>query len=297
MNNTEYKLSQAQEIFKNVAFHIVAKEISTKETHSMVLEGLEILSDIEKSIKTENTKENQCNQNENNEIKKVQSRLKLWAKSERQGQINVRILNAFLGLKQTKDGCITVDDIQNELPSTNIQSNLQQMTNIAEKNHGKIFEQNVNCIEIWDPVCLFVSEYEKTIKIYSNSFHLTAYANMTKQKAIEIVNNHLQEQSLNEENTNISKINDTRDVWWFTIPPERFSNDLHLLLKKTNGLIWLKISANTIRPQDVFRLRADVDKIDLEISSDNGLNNYMVDIKKSDGIGYNFKQHIEHEFN
>jgi hypothetical protein len=49
-------------------------------------------------------------------------------KSERQGQINVRILNAFLGLKQTKDGCITVDDIQNELPSTNIQSNLQQMT-------------------------------------------------------------------------------------------------------------------------------------------------------------------------
>jgi hypothetical protein len=83
MNNTEYKLSQAQEIFKNVAFHIVAKEISTKETHSMVLEGLEILSDIEKSIKTENIKENQCNQNENNEIKKVQSRLKLWAKSER----------------------------------------------------------------------------------------------------------------------------------------------------------------------------------------------------------------------
>jgi hypothetical protein len=32
MNNTEYKLSQAQEIFKNVAFHIVAKEISIKET-------------------------------------------------------------------------------------------------------------------------------------------------------------------------------------------------------------------------------------------------------------------------
>jgi hypothetical protein len=55
------------------------------------------------------------------------------------------------------------------------------------------------------------------------------------------------------------------------------------LLKKTNGLIWLKISANTIRPQDVFRLRADADKIDLEISSDNGLNNYMVDIK-SGGI-------------
>jgi hypothetical protein len=55
---------------------------------------------------------------------------------------------------------------------------------------------------------------------------------------------------------------------------------LHLLLKKTNGFIWLKISANTfIKPQDIFKLRTnvgktDADKIDLEISSDNGLNNY-----------------------
>ncbi len=169
MNNTEYKLSQAQEIFKNVAFHIVAKEISIKETHSMVLEGLEILSDIEKSIKTENTKEDQYNQNENNEIKKVQRKLKHWAKSERQGQINARILNAFLELKQTKDDCITLNDLQNKLPGNNIQINLQQMTNIAEKNHGKIFEQNANCIEIWDPVRLFVSKYEKTTKTYSNS--------------------------------------------------------------------------------------------------------------------------------
>jgi (2Fe-2S) ferredoxin len=77
---------------------------------------------------------------------------------------------------------------------------------LSEKNHGKIFEQNVNCIEIWDPVCLFVSVYEKAIKIYSNSFHLTVYANMTKEKAREIVNSLYQAQSLNEENTNISKI-------------------------------------------------------------------------------------------
>jgi hypothetical protein len=127
----------------------------------MVLEGLEILSDIEKSIKTENTKENQYNQNENNEIKKVQRKLKLWAKSERQGQINARILNAFLELKQTKDDCITLNDLQNKLPGNNIQINLQQMTSIAQQNHGKIFEQNANCIEIWEPVRLFVSEYEK----------------------------------------------------------------------------------------------------------------------------------------
>jgi hypothetical protein len=52
---------------------------------------------------------------------------------------------------------------------------------------------------------------------------------MKKQEAIELVNNHLQEQPLNMENTNIAKINDAKDVWWFTIPPERFSNDLPYL--------------------------------------------------------------------
>ncbi|SMN12481.1 hypothetical protein SPBRAN_1136 [uncultured Candidatus Thioglobus sp.] len=119
---------------------------------------------------------------------------------------------------------------------------------------------------------------------------------MTKQEAIEIVNNHSRESSLNNGNTNIAKINDAKNVWWFNIPPERFLNDLHLLLKKANGLIWLKINANTfIKPQDVFRLRTDVGKIDLEISS-NKQNNYMVDIK-SGGTNYNFNQHIEHEFN
>jgi hypothetical protein len=62
----------------------------------MVLEGLEILSDIEKSIKTENIKESQYNQNENKQINKVQRKLERWAKPENQRQISVRILNAFL---------------------------------------------------------------------------------------------------------------------------------------------------------------------------------------------------------
>ncbi len=119
---------------------------------------------------------------------------------------------------------------------------------------------------------------------------------MTKSEAIEIVNNHLKELSLNNSNTHIAKINDAKNVWWLNIPPKRFSNDLHLLLKKTGGFLWLKIDANTfIRPQDIFRLRLDVDKIDLEISSDNR-RNYMVDIK-SGGTKYNFDSHIKYEFN
>lgn len=163
MNNTEYQLSQAEIIFENVAF-LIAKGVSAKEIHSNIIKGLIILSDIKKSISTKNTKENEHNQSESNEIEKVQRKLKLWSKSERQQNINSQILNAYLKLRQSGKNYITEIDIQNELQNIDdFKNNFDQMKNIAEKNHGKIFEQNGDHIEIWGPVNLFVSEYEKIV--------------------------------------------------------------------------------------------------------------------------------------
>lgn len=116
-----------------------------------------------------------------------------------------------------------------------------------------------------------------------------------KKIAIEKVNNYLNEDSLSTKNTHIAKINEDKNVWWVNIPPERFSNDLHLLLEKGNGFLWLKIDANTfVNPKDTFRLRTDINRIDLEIS--NNKNKYMTDIK-SDGTNCNFRSYIKHEFN
>jgi len=161
MNNAEYQLSQAETIFENVAF-LIAKEVPAKEIHSTIIKGLIILSEVKKSITIKKTQESEYNQNETNEIKKIKKRLKLWSKPERQQNINAQILNAFLKLKQSDKGYATEIDIQNELQNIdNFKNNFDQMKNIAEKNHGKIFEQNGNHIEIWKPVSLFVSEYEK----------------------------------------------------------------------------------------------------------------------------------------
>lgn len=115
---------------------------------------------------------------------------------------------------------------------------------------------------------------------------------MTKLEAIRTVNEYAQ---LNIANcVHFANINSTKDVWWFDIPLAKFNNDLHLLLNKEDGFIWLKIPANTFASLDeVFRIK---DKwVDLEISS-NENNNYMVDIK-SGGTLHNFSQYIEHEFN
>ncbi len=80
---------------------------------------------------------------------------------------------------------------------------------------------------------------------------------MTKKEAINIVNTYLEVLSLTNSNTHSSNINSSKDVWWLHIPPERFQNNLHLLLFKKDSFIWLKITENTFRhPEEVFRLRA-----------------------------------------
>lgn len=117
----------------------------------------------------------------------------------------------------------------------------------------------------------------------------------TKSGAIQIVNEYLRKEILNNHNTHFANINKAKDVWWLNIPPEKFSSDLHLILKKEASFLWLKIESHTFNePEAIFKLRTD-NRIDLEISSDEN-NNYMVDIK-SGGTNHNFNPYFEHEFN
>ena len=124
---------------------------------------------------------------------------------------------------------------------------------------------------------------------------------MERYYAIRKVNAHLGEPLLKgsgrNSNTHFSnKINKSAEqkVWWFNILPQRFGNDLHLLCAKEPGLIWLRIKANTFpNPESVFRLRSDKGSIDLEIAADG--DRYLKDLK-SGGAGYDFRPHIEYEW-
>lgn len=167
MNNIKSEVTRAQEILKKIAFQAAQKE-STEEIYSMALDGFAILANIEKISTTENVKKDELRQNELNEIEKISRKLKLWAKPEKQENINSKILNAFLELRESGNYYITKGDIEKKLsdPSINIYNNLQQMMNIAEKNHGKIFEQKTGYIDIWSPVKEFVDIYgDKVLSI------------------------------------------------------------------------------------------------------------------------------------
>ncbi len=110
-----------------------------------------------------------------------------------------------------------------------------------------------------------------------------------------MVNAYLGYSGLTARNTSFSNVNKGKPVWWLNISPPKFGRDLHILLAKNTGLIWLKIEADTFpNLGNVFRTRYDNGYIDLEISIRGA--QYMRDIK-SGGAGYDFKQHIEREWN
>lgn len=121
---------------------------------------------------------------------------------------------------------------------------------------------------------------------------------MDRSDAIRKVNAHLGERLLKgsgrNSNTHFSNINKSaKQVWWFNIPPQRFENELHILLAKKQGLIWLRIKAGTIpHPESVFRVRPDKGSIHLEmpVSGDRYLRDIM------DRTGYDFRPHIAYEW-
>lgn len=175
MKNLEHKLSELQTIFDEIAISdwllsgLLAKEQSAKEVHSAVTKGIVILSGIGTvTIATNLSEAGDIREKIMKESKKVERRLKLWAKPERQGQINAKILNAFLELKRSGNKNIT-EKAMRTLFETGVagnspfQTNFNQMKSIAKNNHGKVFELNRNYVEIWEPVQVFVDEYERTV--------------------------------------------------------------------------------------------------------------------------------------
>ncbi len=160
MNNIESKLSLLKGCLESAAF-LVSKGASEKEAHSEIVQSLVVLSEIE-SVLVKLTAPETHKKSNVLEVNKVRRRLKLWAK--RPNQINSKILNAYLKLERSGATAITESDLRNELPEEkSFESNFSQMKIIAEKNHGKVFEQYGENISLWNPVIEGIREYEKIV--------------------------------------------------------------------------------------------------------------------------------------
>jgi hypothetical protein len=133
----------------------------TKKAKILLSEIGTLLQDI--NIQQKTTKSMKIH-SENDEINKVESRLKKWSTPQAQHHINSRILNAFLEFRRSGNTHITREDLQNKLPDINtFYGNFNQMKASGKQTHGKIFTEIRNIIEIWNPVKKFVDEYEKIV--------------------------------------------------------------------------------------------------------------------------------------
>jgi hypothetical protein len=80
--------------------------------------------------------------------------------------INRAFTQNYLQAQLERSGLIpiTETDLINELPNEkSFASNFVQMKIIAEKNHGKVFEQCGDAITLWKPVLSSIREYEKNV--------------------------------------------------------------------------------------------------------------------------------------
>jgi len=160
---TAIKLSELKNKLESAAF-LVSKEGAAKEAHAELIQSLMIVSELESiyEIPKDSSSPIAPTKKDSKEINKVSRRLKLWAK--RPNQINSKILNAFLKLERSGVSVITENNLRNELSEEkSFESNFAQMKIIAEKNHGKVFEQYGENIVLWPPVVSNIREYERVI--------------------------------------------------------------------------------------------------------------------------------------
>ncbi len=160
MSSIEAKLNKLREFLETAAF-MVSKGDSEKEAHSLIVNCLVVVSEVQGLLEKPKLPE-LSPKSDRVEVNKVNRRLRLWAR--RQDQINSKILNAFLKLKRSGKEKITEIDLKNELPQEqSFESNFAQMKVIADKNHGKVFDQFGDVISLWDPVVPGIDEYEKIV--------------------------------------------------------------------------------------------------------------------------------------
>lgn len=143
------------------ATFMLVDDASRKDIHSKLISCLVILEQVKNGM---DPTASPSNSNEIEEVNKVNRRLRMWAKPDRQSQYNSKILNAYLELVHSGRQKITDEELRTTAGGESwFLPNFNQMKAIADRNHGKVFEVNGQYVSIWPPVRAAVREYEKRV--------------------------------------------------------------------------------------------------------------------------------------
>ena len=94
---------------------------------------------------------------ESKEIKKIKRKVPLWLK--RQHQKNYKILSTFMNLSENNKNLISLSLLEkhsNFESSKEFYSHYNQMKIIAQKAHGKVFQEENGQVKLWKPIEDFI---------------------------------------------------------------------------------------------------------------------------------------------
>ena len=111
----------------------------------------------------------------------------------------------------------------------------------------------------------------------------------SKKEIIDYINQNYKA-NLSSNNTSYSKVNKSKEVWWFNVSVIKFSEEVNLLLNTENYVFWVVLPKGFAKGVP-FKIREDKNVVDLEISADRNFK-YLHDVK-SGGTGFDFKEFIK----
>ena len=153
-------IAELRQKLEHAAF-LVAQDGKAQEAHQEIIRALVLLSDLEAGLSS-SVSDTSPDEVVAREVNKVARRLRLWA--SRPSQINSKILTAYLKLERSGTSPVTEDQLRAALPGEDsFYSNFAQMKAIADRNHGKVFEQSGTRVMLWEPVLPYVREYENKV--------------------------------------------------------------------------------------------------------------------------------------
>lgn len=107
---------------------------------------------------------------------------------------------------------------------------------------------------------------------------------MSKSEALNFINQQTGSYTLNNANSSISNINKGSGTFWLNINPDKFKDDLNIVLVDRKHVIWILIPSRRIMyPDQTFYTRKDNGKVDLDIPTKDSAN-FLIDSKS----GFNF---------
>lgn len=150
------------------AFKLSMLNCENEELHNILLEIITDISVLQsfKEIKKDKSVEQKISVSDSEalEIKKVKNRVIGWFRKKH--QFNSKILMAFLNLSKCNQIPVHISLIEKKLglDSRSFNINFHQMKIIAEKNHGKVFDENeYGDVVLWKPVAGFIESECKRI--------------------------------------------------------------------------------------------------------------------------------------